>query len=83
MASKIAGLILTSSFYFAVLLMLVGCSQEAPQEALEPEPAPPPVAELPHPGQVHYLEQCASCHEGGTYKAPHRTFLAMMAPDAL
>jgi len=83
MASKTAGLILTSSFSFAVLTMLVACDQQPPQQAQEPEPAPPPVAELPHPGQVHYLEQCASCHEGATYKAPHRSFLGMMAPDAI
>ena len=40
-------------------------------------------AEQPHPGQAPYLEHCASCHEGGVYKAPHRLFLAMMAPDAI
>jgi len=62
MASRTAGLILTSSFPFAVLLMLVGCSQEAPQEALEPDPSPPPVAELPHPGQVHYPAAMKAAH---------------------
>jgi len=41
------------------------------------------VAEAPHAGEAVYLEQCADCHDGMVYKAPHRMFLAMMAPDAL
>jgi polyvinyl alcohol dehydrogenase (cytochrome) len=30
-----------------------------------------------------YQENCGSCHNGGVYKAPHRMFLGMMAPDAI
>lgn len=41
------------------------------------------VAAPAHPGEPTYLEHCATCHEGGTYKAPHRLFLSMMAPDAI
>ncbi|RMF99324.1 MAG: dehydrogenase [Gammaproteobacteria bacterium] len=62
-----------------LLLALAGCSQDE---------SPPPAtgstaARQPHPGERPYLEHCASCHEGGVYKAPHRMFLAMMAPDAI
>lgn len=72
MASKTAGLIVTLSFCLAVLLMLVACGQEARQKALEPEPAPPPVTVLPHPGQVYYLgamrqlQGNAKCQELGS-----------------
>lgn len=37
----------------------------------------------PHPGAAVYEQHCGSCHNGGVYKAPHRMFLAMMAPGAI
>ncbi|MFK7831329.1 MAG: PQQ-binding-like beta-propeller repeat protein [Congregibacter sp.] len=40
-------------------------------------------ADTLHPGLEPYAEHCAQCHEGGVYKAPHRLFLSMMAPDAI
>ena len=30
-----------------------------------------------------YQKNCASCHEGGVAKAPHRMFLEMMPTDAI
>ena len=72
---------LITTVCLGVLLVLGACDQVTHDEELPPEPAQ--VAELPHPGQEPYFTQCASCHEGGAYKAPHRTFLAMMAPDAI
>ena len=48
-------------------------------------PAPPVADEATgaSPGSAVYDEYCASCHNGGVYKAPHKMFLAMMAPDAI
>ena len=66
----------------AVPTLLGGCGQEPPSEALTQEPAEPAAA-APHPGEAPYWAQCANCHEGGTYKAPHRVFLSMMGPDAI
>lgn len=42
-----------------------------------------PDSEAIDPGEVLYQENCGSCHNGGVYKAPHRMFLGMMAPDAI
>jgi len=36
-----------------------------------------------HPGKALFVGSCATCHEGGIPKAPHREFLQMMAPDAI
>lgn len=36
-----------------------------------------------HPGLALYGEHCASCHEGGVPKSPHRNWLEMMAPDMI
>jgi polyvinyl alcohol dehydrogenase (cytochrome) len=36
-----------------------------------------------HPGKGLFLENCASCHNGGVPKAPQQVWLEMMAPDAL
>jgi polyvinyl alcohol dehydrogenase (cytochrome) len=50
------------------------------------EPAPPQepaTTGSSHPGEVVYYEHCGECHNGGVYKAPHKMFLAMMAPDAI
>ncbi len=35
------------------------------------------------PGAAVYARACASCHEGGVAKAPHRMFLEMMAADGI
>lgn len=35
------------------------------------------------PGAALYQENCAGCHQGGVYKAPHRTWLEMMTPAML
>ena len=34
-------------------------------------------------GEQLYLDYCSKCHEGGLPKAPHRDWLAKMAPDAV
>jgi polyvinyl alcohol dehydrogenase (cytochrome) len=89
MNSKTVGRALTLFSNLALLLVLAGCSKEAqePGGTVTDEQASIPAttedAEQPHPGLVPYFEHCASCHEGGVYKAPHRLFLAMMAPDAI
>jgi len=36
-----------------------------------------------HPGEAVYAEACASCHQGGVPKAPHRMFLEMMPADGI
>ncbi len=36
-----------------------------------------------HPGRGLYLRHCATCHEGGVAKAPHRQFLEAMPPRAI
>ena len=62
---------------FAVgAVFLISCERE-----------PPPVQQsetaAPHPGAAVYEQHCGNCHTGGVYKAPHRMFLGMMAPDAI
>ncbi|MEM9303901.1 MAG: PQQ-binding-like beta-propeller repeat protein [Pseudomonadota bacterium] len=39
--------------------------------------------EAPGSGAAVYDQSCANCHEGQAAKAPHRTFLNLMAPDAI
>jgi polyvinyl alcohol dehydrogenase (cytochrome) len=36
-----------------------------------------------HPGAPLYAAHCASCHDAAVSRAPHRSFLQMMAPDTL
>ncbi|MFO0336922.1 MAG: PQQ-binding-like beta-propeller repeat protein [Pseudomonadota bacterium] len=36
-----------------------------------------------HPGARVYAQHCASCHEGGVPKSPHKMFLQLMATDAI
>jgi len=36
-----------------------------------------------HPGETVYAQACASCHQGGVPKAPHRMFLEMMPADGI
>ncbi|MFT6287334.1 MAG: polyvinyl alcohol dehydrogenase (cytochrome) [Alcanivorax sp.] len=73
------GLITTA---LASLLAISGCAREAVKQEEVIATASTEVEE-PHPGLTPYFEHCASCHEGGVYKAPHRLFLSMMAPDAI
>ncbi len=62
--------------------LIAACDREAATPVSEiTEPAP--AAEAAHPGEDLYQENCGSCHNGGVYKAPHRMFLGMMAPDAI
>ncbi len=35
------------------------------------------------PGAALYKDNCAACHQGAVYKAPHRTWLEMMTPGML
>ena len=42
-----------------------------------------PDTQVADSGETLYQGNCGSCHNGGAYKAPHRMFLAMMAPDAI
>lgn len=69
----------------ASLLAISACALETAQHTQLDAKAsilPTAVEEL-HPGLEPYAEHCASCHEGGAYKAPHHLFLSMMAPDAI
>ena len=59
----------------ALCLFVAACDQESADTT--------PVAEAANPGEGLYQENCGSCHNGGVYKAPHRLFLGMMAPDAI
>lgn len=67
------------------IAVLAGCNRESAQQeqVVATAPASSMDAAATHPGLGPYFEHCASCHEGGVYKAPHRLFLAMMAPDAI
>ena len=62
----------------ALVLALTGCGREAAPPAVETA-----TTEAPHPGEAAYDEYCGECHNGGGYNAPHKMFLAMMAPDAI
>jgi polyvinyl alcohol dehydrogenase (cytochrome) len=42
-----------------------------------------PAAVAPHPGDVVFAQNCASCHLGQVPRAPHKMFLEMMATDAI
>lgn len=67
------------------LLAISGCALETTQQGqidAKASISPTAVEEL-HPGLEPYAAHCASCHEGGGYKAPHHLFLSMMAPDAI
>lgn len=59
----------------ALCLIVAACDQEAADTA--------PVVAVANPGEGLYQDNCGSCHNGGVYKAPHRMFLGMMAPDAI
>ncbi len=59
-----------------MILLTAGCDQ-APAPTAEEHAAAKP------PGEAVYYEYCGECHNGAVYKAPHKMFLAMMAPDAI
>jgi polyvinyl alcohol dehydrogenase (cytochrome) len=40
-------------------------------------------ADTPHPGAAVYGARCAQCHDNAVYKAPAKSFLQFMAPDAI
>ncbi len=63
-------------------LTLAACDRESEVPAIEDTATETTLAETSS-GELIYVENCASCHEGGIYKAPHRSFLGMMAPDAI
>jgi polyvinyl alcohol dehydrogenase (cytochrome) len=70
----------------ALCALLAACNNEAgapPTEVAESTPVAEEAASGVASGEGLYQEQCGSCHNGGVYKAPHRMFLAMMAPDAI
>ncbi|MEE4174952.1 MAG: PQQ-binding-like beta-propeller repeat protein [Xanthomonadales bacterium] len=60
----------------AIVLLLAGCGSESPPATdNDPDLA---AADAPHPGQAPYEAKCAACHDKAVYKAPSRTFLAML-----
>jgi len=66
----------------ALCVLFAACERETvapPAEIAASEIA----AEPAQNAEALYQENCGSCHNGGVYKAPHRMFLAMMAPDAI
>ena len=66
----------------ALCVLIAGCDREAVAPATEVAETAPTVEAI-HPGEAPYQENCGSCHDGSVYKAPHRMFLGMMAPDAI
>ena len=67
---------LTISSWFALAVLLVGCGEDTTIES--GGTADVAVAEAAHPGQAPYEAKCAACHDQAVYKAPSRTFLAML-----
>jgi polyvinyl alcohol dehydrogenase (cytochrome) len=67
----------------SMTLVLAACGQQEQQTVVEPTVKSGEevvaVAES-HPGEAPYLENCASCHDQVTYKAPSRFFLMMIGP---
>ena len=63
-------------------VLIAACDREAAVPVTDATEAAP-TAEAIRPGEALYQENCGNCHNGGVYKAPHRMFLGMMAPDAI
>ncbi|MDH3511131.1 MAG: PQQ-binding-like beta-propeller repeat protein [Gammaproteobacteria bacterium] len=63
-------------FGLITILLTAGC-ERAPAPPVEEQAAVAP------PGEIVYDEYCGECHNGSVYKAPHKMFLAMLAPDAI
>jgi polyvinyl alcohol dehydrogenase (cytochrome) len=70
-------------FIIILWLLATSCDQQSATEVADSAPAAEDAVEKVHPGEAPYLDKCGSCHDGMVYKAPHRMFLAMMAPDAI
>jgi len=60
----------------ALIMLTAGCGQK-------PVPLVMDNAKVTPTGEAVYYEYCGDCHNGAVYKAPHKMFLAMMAPDAI
>lgn len=65
--------------FIAVFFLVAGCGDKSPTPVSDVSPG----AETAASGEDLYQENCGSCHNGGVYKAPHKMFLGMMAPDAI
>jgi polyvinyl alcohol dehydrogenase (cytochrome) len=69
-----------------LLVLLVACERD---ETLSQTTAPAMAAAESAPdgalplGERVYQQACASCHEGGVARAPHRMFMEMMAADVI
>lgn len=78
-------------FYCRILLLVLvslvtACDSSGHSEQSESESAESVVAVAglaPVAGEQLYLDNCAKCHDGGLPKAPHKDWLAKMAPDAV
>lgn len=67
-----------------LLMMTAGCGvNENLNGVIDTESAVIASTNTPRPGERLYKDHCAKCHEGGLKKAPHRDWLAKMAPDAV
>jgi len=66
----------------ALCVLFAACAREATAPATNVEDVVS-VAAPADQGEALYQQYCGSCHNGAAYKAPHRMFLAMMAPDAI
>ncbi len=60
----------------ALIMLTASCGQK-------PVPLVMDNAKVIPTGEAVYYEYCGDCHNGAVYKAPHKMFLAMMAPDAI
>ena len=70
----LASLLIASALFAASAHATVPDTAAPAKAAVDPETLP---------GAAHYRNHCVQCHEGTTYKAPARTFIAMMSPDAI
>lgn len=75
-------------FAALVMITMAGCGGTGTNSSSAPDAdetgAVAASASAPvHPGEEPYRQRCASCHDKSVYKAPHRMFIAMMAPDAV
>ena len=68
--------------FFLVILVACGVSENR-EIGKDTEAAVAASTQTPLSGERLYRHNCATCHEGGLPKAPHRDWLAKMAPDAV
>lgn len=66
----------------AFALFLFGCSEEVTAPA-ETDPLPDLLDAQIAAGEQVYEGLCATCHEGGVAKAPHRSMMQIMSPDSV